>query len=180
MNVYFERLGLFSPYLPTLLDLNPRLTHLNLSFELLLIDGVKAALSKLEHLQHLAVHAEGKFDGSETFSLLRACLPLPSLTGLFLDMEWTGCFSEESIPDLETVINEASIARLSRNPTAAKINTLWLPLDLSGDRTTLCRCFSSGLTCWICVPARYHGSLGARIPKRSNRSYENTAPTSRI
>ncbi|CAO3566659.1 unnamed protein product [Mortierella alpina] len=132
MNVYFERLGLFSPYLPTLLDLNPRLTHLNLSFELLLIDGVKAALSKLEHLQHLAIHAEGKFDGSETFSLLRACLPLPSLTGLFLDMEWTGCFSEKSIPDLETVINEASIARFSRNPTAAKINTLWLPLDISG------------------------------------------------
>ncbi|KAF9964983.1 hypothetical protein BGZ70_005647, partial [Mortierella alpina] len=105
--------------------------------------AVLAAISKLEHLQHLTITSfEGAATCRETFLLLKACLHLPELTELhFIDMEldWDDIDKnkEKDVPDVETIIKQASIARFSVNPTAAKIKSLRLPCNRYGARNPL-------------------------------------------
>ncbi|KAF9572402.1 hypothetical protein EC968_009976 [Mortierella alpina] len=131
-----------SQYLATLLDLNPQITHLLLPFESLGTIAVLVAVSKLDHLQHLTVYeTERSRNVRGLLQILQACLPLPNLTELLLDLEfeWIEFVDVDSklvtadselgiiISEVRAIVAEASIARFSRNPTAAKIKSLRLP-----------------------------------------------------
>ncbi|KAF9948773.1 hypothetical protein BGZ72_009360 [Mortierella alpina] len=122
-----------SQYLATLLTLNHRLTHLRLEFHAFANGAIAVALSKLESLQHLTVDSAEDHKGDRAiFLLLQACLPLPNLTELYIDFDLRLCEDWESTSKLETIIKAASIARFTRNPTAAKISSLTLPINTYG------------------------------------------------
>ncbi|KAF9572400.1 hypothetical protein EC968_009974 [Mortierella alpina] len=57
---------------------------------------------------------------------MHACLPLPNLAELYIDFDfcWKG---DDDHAELETLIEKASLARFSNNPTATKIRALRLP-----------------------------------------------------
>ncbi|KAF9966172.1 hypothetical protein BGZ70_003088 [Mortierella alpina] len=124
---------LTSRYLATLLDLNRCLTQLELPIEFTHAKAVSASLSKLESLQRLTA---GHCWGGEGIVLLENCLPLPSLTQLFIDLDMRWSYYEHRIT-LETVIEEASIARFSRDSNAARIKSLQLPSNRNGDGNPL-------------------------------------------
>ncbi|CAO3566664.1 unnamed protein product [Mortierella alpina] len=77
--------------------------------------------------------------------LLQACLPLPNLTELYIDMElaWS---DEPDISGLKAIIDKATRARFSHSPPGSKIKSLRLPSDQSGDPSPLpCLLFQSNL-----------------------------------
>ncbi|CAO3566624.1 unnamed protein product [Mortierella alpina] len=123
-----------SDQLATLLELNDRLTHLKLPCELIDAHASLAALSDLDHLQYLTVVSPEDCTGNEAISnFLRACLPLPSLTELFFDLDQTWDKHRWSMRKLRTVIQKASKERFARNPNAAKIKSLRLPSNCSAN-----------------------------------------------
>ncbi|KAF9945336.1 hypothetical protein BGZ70_003887 [Mortierella alpina] len=95
-------------------------------------DPVLAAIYNLKSLQYLAVHSNGLSlitTGSISL-LLRACLPLPKLTELRINSRVHSVDIVEDgmdIPDMETIIEEAAVARFSQTPTPGKIKALELP-----------------------------------------------------
>ncbi|KAF9990992.1 hypothetical protein BGZ75_007175 [Mortierella antarctica] len=120
------------PPLVSLLNHNHRLTHLTLPLiDYDIDDAILAAISRLRSLQLLHFDARGDtIKSSRTIVLLlQACLPLPHLTALFLDldMDWDDEVKDSSVPDLEIIVKEASIARFSQNLAASKIRRLQLP-----------------------------------------------------
>ncbi|KAF9960101.1 hypothetical protein BGZ72_007935 [Mortierella alpina] len=131
------------PHLSPLLYHNHRLTHLtipiaNAEFDTSILD----AISKLQHLQSLAVFAADISTRRRTISLfLKACLPLPKLSELDIDLSinWDDEDNDEDIPDLQTIIEEASIARFSGNSTSCKIKSLRLPRQTESGRFPLAR-----------------------------------------
>ncbi|KAF9948774.1 hypothetical protein BGZ72_009361 [Mortierella alpina] len=134
----YQDLELSSQYLATLLDLNGRLTHLDLPFEFLGIDAVPTAISKLGNLQHLSIYSQEESEDTRAITLLlQACLPLPHLTELFLDMDLSWCDDEQDILNRKSVIEEASRARFSRHPSANKIRSLRLPSNVLGYQNPL-------------------------------------------
>ncbi|KAF9273322.1 hypothetical protein BGZ68_001605 [Mortierella alpina] len=138
-SIDYKHENLASQHLATLFDLNPRLTHLNLPFEFFGHDAVPTAMSKLASLQHLSIESDTEQEDTRAFTqLLRACLPLPHLTELHIDMDlpWDND-DEQDIRDLEAMIEEASKARLSLNPTASKIKSLRLPSNRYGEQNPL-------------------------------------------
>ncbi|KAF9954014.1 hypothetical protein BGZ70_010691, partial [Mortierella alpina] len=129
-------------HLVILLNHNRFLTHLTLpdvSWNL----GIYKVISRLRHLQHLAVEAPTESSGRQpTLFLLLACLALPDLTELILDYTvlWDSKddenFGYSKLPnleggglrlDVETIIQESVVARFSENPSASKIKLLHLP-----------------------------------------------------
>ncbi|KAF9271573.1 hypothetical protein BGZ68_003345, partial [Mortierella alpina] len=165
-------------YMTTLLDRNRRLTHLCIPFEFIGFSPqpsiILAAVSKQENLQRLTVHAIDEWKDSEILiSLLQACLPLPNLTELFLDVEWKWSiyFYDEDAPRLETILKEASVARFSHSPDAIKIKSLRLPINRSGSQT-LYRYFFSSPICWTWSLVKYRGWPRTQTLKRSNKSFE--------
>ncbi|KAF9572405.1 hypothetical protein EC968_009979 [Mortierella alpina] len=123
--------------LATLLDLNHRLTHLELPFESLECYGepstIAASISKLENLEELHIMSTDPCeDNRAMLSLLQACLPLPKLTDLFLELDLIWSDGAQDLLELKTIIKEASIARFSRNASAPKIKTLRFPSSSSG------------------------------------------------
>ncbi|KAF9572404.1 hypothetical protein EC968_009978 [Mortierella alpina] len=139
-----------SQYVATLLDLNPRLTHLRLPFESFATDAVLSAVSKLDCLQHLSVYSLLQCKNTRTLAhCLRTCLPLPNLTELIFDLEfaWEKFLEDTFSGDTDTdsppsvfgsdrdivssnlchILKEASIDRFSRSPSATKIKSLQLP-----------------------------------------------------
>ncbi|KAF9964746.1 hypothetical protein BGZ70_006002 [Mortierella alpina] len=139
----FEALEFMSKPLVTLLDYNPHLTRLVVTYEIFEIDGVSAAVSKLWHLQHLDVrsclqeHATMK----NPCLFFQSCLALPQLTELTfhrdMEMYWDHGDEITVVSRLKAIINEATIARFSHNPSAKKIKLLRLPANLSGIRNPL-------------------------------------------
>ncbi|KAF9959992.1 hypothetical protein BGZ72_008191 [Mortierella alpina] len=135
-----------SRHIAALLDLNRHLTHLRiLADHIFDSSATRASLSKLQNLQHLSIHPYALQDGKRAISLLlQACLPLPNLTELLLglDMVWESDDEDEdeedkAIPDLDTIIEVASVARFSRNPSAVKIKSLQLPTTIHGEENPL-------------------------------------------
>ncbi|KAF9954711.1 hypothetical protein BGZ72_004350 [Mortierella alpina] len=126
-----DYLHLISGPLLTLLNHNTRLTHLDVTRDIFEIEGVPAALSKLRHLQHLAVHSDHEdIDIQQPLLVLQACLALPELTELNFDgleMRWDDGDVIAVRRELEAVIEEAAIARYTRNSNAKKIKLLTLP-----------------------------------------------------
>ncbi|KAF9964978.1 hypothetical protein BGZ70_005642 [Mortierella alpina] len=138
-----KRLDPASQHLVTLFSRNHNLTHLDLPYSFLRVSAVLAAVSELRHLQHLTIHSfEGEASCRDTLLLLKACLPLPELTELhFIDMDlsWDEVDGnkEEGMPDVESIIKEASIARFSKGSNATKIKSLRLPSNRYGARNPL-------------------------------------------
>ncbi|KAG9324323.1 hypothetical protein KVV02_006569 [Mortierella alpina] len=117
------------PLLEALLDLNPRLTHLKLPFQAVITYGVLPAVSKLDHLQQLSVYSTQQCTRlREMLMFLQACLPLPNLTELLMDLD-LACVNNGDVTDtdLRIMVQEAERARFSRDPTATKIKSLRLP-----------------------------------------------------
>ncbi|KAF9571681.1 hypothetical protein EC968_000278 [Mortierella alpina] len=117
-----------------LLQCNRRLTELSLLFDRFdMDDEVLAAISNLECLEYIDIQGRRtgfKRCGSRTvLLLLQACLPLPNLTELFLDfdMVWDDEGMDATVPDLETIIKDATTARFSKCSSASKIRSLYLP-----------------------------------------------------
>ncbi|KAF9945760.1 hypothetical protein BGZ72_000993 [Mortierella alpina] len=127
---------LISRPLVTLLDHNPRLTCLDVSCDIFTIDGVPAAVSKLWQLQHLIIRSLSTLPGVQNpLEILQSCLALPELIELYFDMvEMRWDYGDETTVrrELEAVINEATIARFTRNSDAEKINLLTLPCNIAG------------------------------------------------
>ncbi|KAF9278822.1 hypothetical protein BGZ68_008337 [Mortierella alpina] len=118
------------PHLTTLLNHNRFLTRLTIPLSDSGLDtALLVAVSKLRHLQSLALYADSECQGRRTICLLlQACLPLPELSELDIDLDICDDGAEyEDIPDLDTIIEEATIARFSGNSIACKIKTLRLP-----------------------------------------------------
>ncbi|CAO3569602.1 unnamed protein product [Mortierella alpina] len=132
------------PRVATLLNHNLRLTQLSLPDISLQYDAIPAAISRLKYLQRLTITNFEWIVGATkrgTMLLLQACLPLPDLTELIMDyrVDWSDHDEDSSrskplkpkkIPvrlDLETIIQESSIARFSQYPSASKIKLLHLP-----------------------------------------------------
>ncbi|KAF9959995.1 hypothetical protein BGZ72_008194 [Mortierella alpina] len=139
-----DRLAPTSLCLATLLTRSQLLTHLDLPHEFLESSAVLAAVSGLRRLQHLTVHSAAGTSTRcrNTLLLLKACLHLPELTGLFFidtELNWDEVdqSEEEDVPEAETIISEASIARFSQCPTATKITSLRLPSSRKGTRNPL-------------------------------------------
>ncbi|KAG9324322.1 hypothetical protein KVV02_006568 [Mortierella alpina] len=128
-DVGYERLDRISLYLATLLDLNHRLTHLELPFEWSNINlDVKTGKS-----EGLSTTSTMQCEGNRAISsLLQACLPLPSLTQLLIELDLIWDDGDQCVPDLKTTVKEAAIVRFSRNPRATKITSLRLPSNRSG------------------------------------------------
>ncbi|KAF9964979.1 hypothetical protein BGZ70_005643 [Mortierella alpina] len=132
-----------SLHLTALLNHNRLLTQLDLSYVFLASNAVLAAIADLERLQHITITSfVGAGTCREALLMLKACLHLPELTELhFIDMDlnWDEVDKnkEKDMPDVETIIKEASIARFSVNPTAAKIKSLRLPSNRYGARNPL-------------------------------------------
>ncbi|KAF9946791.1 hypothetical protein BGZ72_011143, partial [Mortierella alpina] len=120
-------------------------------------DPILASISNLKHLQSLTVYScsSSSFVGTQTIALLlKACLPLPKLTELSVDLRVSWCarpesigyFSDEDVEDsddeyaevsdeedigvlsLESIIKKAAVARFSQTPTPGKIKSLQLPV----------------------------------------------------
>ena len=142
-DVAYKRLDPTSVHLATLLSLNRHLTHLDLPYDFLESSAVLAAISNLSHLQHLTIHSfEGAAKCRQTLLLLKACLALPELSKLaFIEMELNWDVIDKSkdkdMPDAETIISEASIARFAQWTNATKIKTLRLPTSRAGARYPL-------------------------------------------
>ncbi|KAF9924922.1 hypothetical protein BGZ67_009000 [Mortierella alpina] len=133
---------LMSRPLVRLLDYNPQLTRLEVPHGFFDIDGVSAAVSKLRHLQQLAVHCDPDEPSHivKPFLCLQSFLGLPELTeltffrGIDLDLEDD---RTTVVRQLEAIILDAELARFSRNPTAKRIKVLRLPSRRSGIRNPL-------------------------------------------
>ncbi|CAO3566657.1 unnamed protein product [Mortierella alpina] len=127
---------LTSRYLATLFDLNHCLTELEFPIEFLNTEAVSASLSKLENLQRLTVSSTCRCEGKQPIVLLRSCLRLPNLPQLFikLDMWWPG--NDQGIL-LKAVIEEASVARFSRDRNATRIKSPQLPSNRNGGNNPL-------------------------------------------
>ncbi|KAF9966171.1 hypothetical protein BGZ70_003087 [Mortierella alpina] len=126
-------LDLTSQYLASLFILNHGLTHLRLVFECFDTGAVPIALSRLESLQHLTIYSSRECEGNRTIlMLLQACLPLPNLAELCIDLDLLWDDDAESFGELETIIKAASIARCARHPSSTKIESLQLPSNRSG------------------------------------------------
>ncbi|CAO3566658.1 unnamed protein product [Mortierella alpina] len=132
----YELADITSRYLATLLHLNQCLTQLEFPIEFLNTEAVSASLSKLENLQRLTVSSTCRCEGKQAIVLLRSCLRLPNLTQLFikLDMWWPG--NDQGIL-LKAVIEEASVARFSRDRNATRIKSLQLPSNRNGGNNPL-------------------------------------------
>ncbi|KAF9962288.1 hypothetical protein BGZ70_008079, partial [Mortierella alpina] len=130
----------------TLLEHNLRLTHLTFPFpDVSSGDPVLAAISNLKGLQYLAVNSNGSSEIS-TWSLsllLRACLPLPELTELCINckVHFVKKVDDVDVPDLETILKEAAIARFSHTPIPGKIKALQLPQRAESSRHPLALAF---------------------------------------
>ncbi|KAF9966170.1 hypothetical protein BGZ70_003086 [Mortierella alpina] len=99
-------------------------------------DAVPTAISKLVNLQHLSVHSIDECEDTDAMTLLlQACLRLPNLTELHIDMELTWS-DEPDISGLKAVIDEASRARFSHSTGGTKVKSLRLPSD-QGDPSPL-------------------------------------------
>ncbi|KAF9562700.1 hypothetical protein EC968_005182 [Mortierella alpina] len=132
-----EYQGSISLHLVTLLHHNLYLTHLNIP---LFNDEMLDAISTLAQLQRLTIHSgTGNASTRDTLLLLQACLPLPQLTHLHIvmDVDWGDGDDHKDMPDLETVLQEATRKRFTDNPTATKIISLRLPTNRFGDRYPL-------------------------------------------
>ncbi|CAO3566931.1 unnamed protein product [Mortierella alpina] len=121
-----------SSFTITLLERNPLLTHLTLPFpDVKPDDPILAVISNLKRLRYLAVHSNGSsLIATRSISLLlRACLPLPKLTELRINsrLYWVDRINDKNVPDIETIIKEAAVARFSQTPTPGKIKALGLP-----------------------------------------------------
>ncbi|CAO3566985.1 unnamed protein product [Mortierella alpina] len=120
----------------TLLCHNQRLTCVTMPLELLKIDVSTTTISKLRHLQCLAIFSLGNEGTSqEILLILQACLPLPELTKLHFFEMGVNWFHGDTTPDgsgPETIIKEASITRFSQNPSAKRIKSLRLPRNALG------------------------------------------------
>ncbi|KAF9563055.1 hypothetical protein EC968_005019 [Mortierella alpina] len=118
----------------TILNHNLHLTHL--SFPCPNVesnDPVLAAISNLKGLQYLCFNkSDGEkypaLSATSISLLLRACLPLPKLKELFVNCKiyWNTKVDGTEVPDLETILKEAAIARFSQTPTPGKIKALQL------------------------------------------------------
>ncbi|KAF9964747.1 hypothetical protein BGZ70_006003 [Mortierella alpina] len=130
---------LLSRPLVTLLEYNPHLTRLDVPYDIFEVDGASAALSKLWHLQCLSIHGEGTV--LRPFLFLQSCLCLPELTELTfhrdMEMYWDHGDETTVVRKLEAIINDALIARLSFGPTAKRIKSLQLPVNLTGIKNPL-------------------------------------------
>ncbi|KAF9942630.1 hypothetical protein BGZ70_006115, partial [Mortierella alpina] len=98
------------------------------------IEGFPAALSKLQHLQHLTVHSHTNPDNvAKPLLFLQSCLVLPELTELhFKDltgMRWDDGDEFTVRRELEAVIHEATVVRFSRSSNAKKIKQLTFPFN---------------------------------------------------
>ncbi|KAF9273323.1 hypothetical protein BGZ68_001606, partial [Mortierella alpina] len=134
----YEHLDETSEYVATLLDLNHRLTDLELPLEFFMNEAVQTSVSKLNDLQRLTITALRQCEGNRAISaLLRACLPLPNLTELVIDLDLIWDDTKHAIAALTTLIKEASIARFSRHPGATKIKSLHLPDNRHGRQNPL-------------------------------------------
>ncbi|KAF9570099.1 hypothetical protein EC968_002269 [Mortierella alpina] len=145
LNHFFAgSVDIFSQHLDTLLCHNHRLTHLAVQWELLDIDNAPSAISTLRHLQHLTIRSilpiQDSLRSFDTMLILKACLPLPELTELlFVDVEtfWDDDDMAADTADLETVINDATIARFAQTHAAKKIKSIKLPGATGTGRNTL-------------------------------------------
>ncbi|KAF9964362.1 hypothetical protein BGZ70_006564 [Mortierella alpina] len=121
------------PHLITLLNHNHFLTRLMIPLTYSSLDtGSFAAVSRLRHLRSLAVFTDINIscEGRRPISLfLQACLPLPELSELDMDLYVGGEdeVNDQGIPDFDTIIEEATIARFSGNSSACKIKSLLFP-----------------------------------------------------
>ncbi|KAF9571680.1 hypothetical protein EC968_000277 [Mortierella alpina] len=139
---------LTQPHLITLLNHNRFLTHLTIPLINTEVDiAILTAVSELRHLQSLTV-VSCESTGRRTISvhrqaslLLRACLPLPKLSDLKIDLDIirNDGTNDKGIPDLDTIINEATTTRFSGNPTACKIKALQLSNCPESERFPLTR-----------------------------------------
>ncbi|KAF9966173.1 hypothetical protein BGZ70_003089 [Mortierella alpina] len=122
-----DHFDLASQHLTALLDLNHRLTTLELPFESLDNGAALASLSKLKTLERLSVGSMNDYESEQVLPFLRACLPLPKLTHLHFDLDlfWTDL--DKDTRDLKAIIKRAMRARFSQNPRATKITALRLP-----------------------------------------------------
>ncbi|KAF9990991.1 hypothetical protein BGZ75_007174 [Mortierella antarctica] len=129
--------------LVSLLNHNHSLTRLTFPLANTRVDDeLLAAISKLPHLQSLAVYTTGSSKGLRTISsLLQACLPLPELSELDIDLTiiWDDKANDKDILDLDTIIEEATITRFSGNSAACKIKSLQLPRCSESGRYPLAR-----------------------------------------
>lgn len=113
-DVSCEHVHRASQHLTTILDLNYRLTNLELPFELVYNDVVMASISKLDNLKRLSISSAEDCDGDQAMLLLQACLPLPNQTQLFIDLDVVWYDLDRGIIDLKAVISRASRARFSK------------------------------------------------------------------
>ncbi|KAF9944975.1 hypothetical protein BGZ70_004165, partial [Mortierella alpina] len=130
-----EHTGPLLPSIVPLLNHNLRLTHVALPFQDVDIDDpVLAAISNLKHLQHFSVKGYSMSPTrSRTMSLLlQACLPLPKLTELWINLEISWLDENTGVPSLQTIIKETAKARFSQTPTPGRIKSLRLPFRPEG------------------------------------------------
>ncbi|CAO3573125.1 unnamed protein product [Mortierella alpina] len=133
------------PHLVTLLDHNRFLTRLTIPLTNSSLDTASiAAVSKLRHLQSLAVFTDMSImcKGHRTISLfLQACLPLPDLSELDMDLDIgeKDEVSDQGIPDFDTIIEEATKSRFSGNSSACKIKSLLFPRCSDSGEPSLAR-----------------------------------------
>ncbi|KAF9572401.1 hypothetical protein EC968_009975 [Mortierella alpina] len=134
----YKHISLTQQHLATLLDRNRRLTHLTLPLEFATLGfgtkpaAVLVALSRLEKLQQLTIVSWEECDTRDMALLLQACLPLPNLTELFLDVDWQWSdYGAGSTSLLKRIIKDASTERFSQHPRASKIKSLRTPINRS-------------------------------------------------
>ncbi|KAF9943919.1 hypothetical protein BGZ70_005256, partial [Mortierella alpina] len=137
-----DRLDFISKPLLTLLNNNLRLTYLYVFVDILNIEGFSAALSKLQHLQHLTVHSDSETDYiPEPLLFLRSCLGLPELTELHfesgVEIHWDDGDEATIRRELEAVIHEASVVRFSGRDDAKKIKQVTFPSNCEKRRNPL-------------------------------------------